>query len=77
MTSTALPISEFEQITCDDVKQIIMHLPIKSCFLDILPTWLVKDNLPILLPVITHIVNASLSFCIFQTLYHIPAIKKS
>ena len=38
----------------------MQRFPSKSCSLDSLPTWLVKDNLEILLPIFTRIVNCSL-----------------
>ena len=80
-TSTVFCMPEFEQLTCDAVKQIIMRLSNKSCSLDTLPSWLVKNNLSTLLPVITKIVNASLSSGIFPSnLKHsviTPVLKKS
>ena len=80
-TSTVFCMPEFEQLTCDAVKQIIMRLSNKSCSLDTLQSWLVKNNLSTLLPVITKIVNASLSSGIFPSnLKHsviTPVLKKS
>ena len=66
-TNSEFSMSGFEQFTSEEVKQIIMRFPSKSCSLDSLPSWLVKENIPILLPVITTIVNASLSTGIFPS----------
>ena len=44
----------------DDVQRIIMSSPTKSCTLDPVPTYLLKESLHILLPYITAIVNALL-----------------
>ena len=38
-----------------------MKCPSKSCSLDPMPTWLVKQYLPVLMPILTKIVNSSLS----------------
>ena len=40
---------------------IIMKCPSKSCSLDPMPAWLVKQHLPVLTPILTKIVNSSLS----------------
>jgi len=44
----------------DDVQRIIMSSPTKSCTLDPVPTYMLKESLHILLPYITAIVNALL-----------------
>ena len=45
----------------EEVRKIIMQSPSKTCDLDPIPTWLVKDCIDELLPVITQVVNISLS----------------
>ncbi|XP_072024913.1 uncharacterized protein [Amphiura filiformis] len=50
----------FESLETGDVEKIVMKFPSKTCSLDTLPTWLVKDNLAILIPIITKVVNSSL-----------------
>ncbi|XP_072042751.1 uncharacterized protein [Amphiura filiformis] len=71
----------FKPLTLEDVHNIIMKFPSKSCLLDTMPSWLVKDNLPTMLPVITQIVNASLTSGVFPSrLKHSiikPVIKKN
>ena len=54
-------LSKFESATEDEIRKIIMKSATKSCSLDPIPTWLVKDCLESLLPVITRVVNLSLS----------------
>jgi hypothetical protein len=58
-------MSRFESLTCADVEKIIKVLSNKSCALDSLPCWLIKENLDIVLPVITKITNCSLATGIF------------
>ena len=53
-------LSSFEMLTEDDVSKIIMSSPSKSCSLDPIPTWLLKQLCHCLSPVITKIVNLSL-----------------
>ena len=53
-------MSEFQALSCEDVRKIIMRFPSKSCSLDSLPTWILKEILYVLLPFITNIVNSSL-----------------
>lgn len=74
-------MSEFHALPCEDVRIIIMQFPSKSCSLDSLPTWKLKDNLHILLPFITKIVNTSLISGVFpqilkQTIIT-PVLKKT
>ena len=59
-TSCTSAFEDFSAVTEDDVNKIIMKFPAKSCDLDPMPSWLVKDCLCILLQPITQIVNTSL-----------------
>ena len=52
--------SAFTLFTFDDVSRIIKEMQNKSCELDPIPTWLLKNCLPQLLPSITLMVNLSL-----------------
>jgi hypothetical protein len=80
-TMTGGRMGGFTNLTPKDVKDIIMKFASKSSILDSLPSWLVKENLPTLLPVITDIVNTSLSSGIFPNSLKRsvirPVIKKS
>jgi hypothetical protein len=53
--------SEFTPVTTEDVKKIIRDMPKKSCSLDPIPTWLLIDCLDEIAPVISNIINLSLS----------------
>ena len=66
LTPCETPIDQFEPATQDEIMKIIKSSSKASCSLDPLPTRLLVDNfLPELLPVITDIVNSSLSSGIF------------
>jgi hypothetical protein len=54
------PISEFAPTTEDEVMKLIARSPCKSCELDPLPTWLLKQCTPHLISLITAIINKSL-----------------
>ncbi|XP_063971413.1 uncharacterized protein LOC129268470 isoform X2 [Lytechinus pictus] len=73
-------LSEFDLVSEMQVKRVIKSLPSKSCSLDPLPTWLVKACLDELLPVITLIMNLSLSSGVvpesFKTACVLPLLKK-
>ena len=53
--------TQFEVLSEEDVRKIILDSPTKSCPLDAFPTSLLKNCLDSLLPVITSMVNLSLS----------------
>jgi len=54
-------LSKFELASEKEISNLIKKSASKSCKLDPIPTWLLKDCLGCLLPVITRIVNLSLS----------------
>jgi len=56
----AAQFTSFEPLTEDQVKKIILSSPTKSCPLDPIPTWLLKELSNTLAPVITKIVNLSI-----------------
>ena len=80
-TVSQCSLSYFQPLESGDIADIIRQFPSKSCSLDIIPSWLVKRNLDILLPPITKIVNASLSTGTFPSALKesiiTPVIKKS
>lgn len=51
----------FEQVSQNDIATVIKKSATKSCMLDPIPTWMLKDSLDTLLPPITTIVNMSMS----------------
>ena len=52
--------SEFDQLTHDAIKKLVMSAPTKSSILDPIPTWLLKECIEELAPYLTLIVNQSL-----------------
>ena len=62
------PLSRFNQMTCEDVKLLIKSMNSKFSSLDPIPTWLLKDCIDILAPIITHIINTSLQTSTFPKL---------
>ena len=53
--------STFRQFSEAEVRRLIMPSPMKSCTLDPVPTFLLKEFVGVLLPYVTNVVNASLS----------------
>ena len=51
----------FQYVTPEDLKKVIMKCPTKSCDLYPLPTWLIKNHLPTIVPTLCQVVNLSLS----------------
>jgi len=54
------PLSSFRLCTEPEVRRLIMKSPIKSCSLDPLPTFLLRQQIDSKLPFITRMINASL-----------------
>ena len=71
---------QFNVVSEADIRKIISSSPTKSCALDPIPTWLLKQCQDQLAPVLTTIVNASLSCAEFPTelkkAFLTPLIKK-
>ena len=71
---------EFSSFDLVSPIQVMKSLVAKSCSLDPLPTWLVISCIDELLPVITRIVNLSLSSGVvpetFKTAHIVPLLKK-
>ena len=59
-TESDSTLKSFSDISVSEVSKLITDGNSKSCVLDPIPTSLVKETLPILLPVIHSIVNKSL-----------------
>lgn len=68
-------------VSDEDVKRVIKKSANKSCDLDVMPTWLLKANSEVMVPVITSIINCSLVNGVFpdKLKYAIvfPHLKKS
>lgn len=82
--STVQPLSylsALHELSVDDVNKLIKSSPSKSCNLDPIPTWLLKEHSDIIGPVITKIINLSLSLgqvpCEMKLAHVKPILKKS
>lgn len=53
-------------MTSQQIEVIIKQMKSKSCELDKIPTHVLKDMLPVVLPIITQMVNLSLSHGVFS-----------
>jgi hypothetical protein len=58
-------LSEFHLLSNDDVRYLVSGSTTKTCQLDSLPTWLLKQHIDTILPSLTHIINRSLASGIF------------
>ena len=53
----------FQPCTATEIRRIIMSLPVKSCCLDPMPSFLLREMVDVPTPFVTTLVNASLSQC--------------
>ena len=53
-------LTKFEEIRVNELVRVVKEMSSKSCDLDPIPTWLVKDCLEELAPILTNIINKSL-----------------
>ncbi|XP_072036965.1 uncharacterized protein [Amphiura filiformis] len=79
--STNICLDHFTLTTEDEVRKIIMNSPSKSCSLDPVPTWIVKEGIDIFLPALTHLINTSLQSgsvpAVLKEAHVRPLLKKS
>ena len=68
-------MSNFLPYTEDQVHKIIMSMPSKSCELDSMPTYLLKEILSAVLPTITKIINLSLMHGLFVSTWKSAVIR--
>ena len=78
---TSIPaLHSFSPATCDEVRKLILSSASKSCSLDPIPTYLLKECLDVLLPIIVKIINLSLLSAIvpeeFKKAVVTPILKK-
>ena len=59
-TTASASLASFNPYSQADIRRIIMKSPVKSCSLDSVPTFLVREFVDLLLPYLTSMVNASL-----------------
>ena len=80
-TFNGVPLQEFTLVSHEDVRKIISASPTKSCSLDPIPTWLLKQCQDKLVPVLTLIVNSSLECASFPSelkkAFLTPLLKKA
>ena len=57
---SGVPLNTFMEDAEAEIRNIIKLSPVKSCELDLLPIWLMKEYIAELVPIITDIVNMSL-----------------
>ncbi|XP_072048824.1 uncharacterized protein [Amphiura filiformis] len=54
-------LTDFECVSEDEVLKLVMQCPTKTCKLDIIPTWLLKEHSEVFARCLTVIINKSLS----------------
>lgn len=57
---TGDPLIEFSPTSSDEIRKLIMNSPSKSCDLDPIPTYLLKQCIESFIPIVTSLVNKSL-----------------
>ena len=72
---TQMKLHTMHPTTSDEISKLIKACPPKSCDLDPLPSWLLKECLHELLPLLTRIFNESLSSGIFPQHFKCAIIK--
>ena len=58
-------LTEFDHVSDSEIRGIVKRAATKSCDLDPLPTWLLKECVDVFLPAISQIVNTSISSGVF------------
>lgn len=80
LMSDIIPFNSFEAVSSSTLKQTIMKMPSKHCMLDVFPTWLLKEVIDLLLPIIKYITDRSLETGYFPSELKkaviIPSIKR-
>ena len=69
-SSSTINIKAFDEFKCvstDDIMKIILSTPNKSCSLDTIPMWLLRDNIDCLIRPLTIIVNHSFKTGVFPS----------
>ena len=59
------PLASFNNMTVEEVSQILRKTQNKQCKLDPMPTWLVKELFDVLVPIITSMATASFTHGLF------------
>ncbi len=73
-------LTQFKSLSKGEVKKLIFISPNKYCTFNLLPTWMVRECIDELLPLITRIINLSLTFILgnrlFKACNYYPLLKK-
>ena len=81
LSFSGVNLTSFSPVSDDALLRIITNSPTKSCSLDPISTWLLKNNMDVLLPSITHLVNCSLATAAVPSSYKnavvTPILKKA
>lgn len=80
-TPVSCLFSEFQHLSEEELLKVIKRCPKKSCMLDPMPTWLVKEHINVLIPTLCRLVNMSFQSGVFpddlQRAIVTPVLKKS
>ena len=68
-------LTAFKQITADSLGSLLKKCLLKSCALDTIPTLLLLECLDAVLPVLTYILNTSLTSGIYSSIYKTAIVK--
>ena len=72
---TTSAMYEFVPITTEEVVKVVMSSPAKQCSLDVLPTWLMKEAIPLLAPFVAQIFNNSFAIGRFPSKWKHAIVK--
>ena len=67
-------MSEFTEVTVEELEGLVRKSKVTSCALDPIPSSIVKKHIKVLAPLITRIINSSLSQACFSSLWKIETI---
>ena len=74
-TLTDMKFRKFRPATLDEIRALILSCNNSSCLLDPVPTWLLKECIDDLLPLLTVIVNKSITLGNFPKLFKNAIVK--
>ena len=81
LTPLCCELRLFSLVSKQDIVDLVRALPDKQCISDPLPTWLLKDNIDLMVPFLCRLINSSLSTGIvlasFKSSYITPLLKKA
>ena len=60
-------LSQFSELSDEEIKRLVTSAPNKTCYLDPIPTQLIKSSLHVLAPTLKKLINTSLSTGHFQS----------